>query len=72
MSDACQLRGVARVVQSAAVNPLVLDDALNALTTDDRFKATAQQLATEIAAMPSADDAITTIHALDRAGTRRR
>lgn len=67
MSDACQLRGVARVVQNAAANPLALDDALNALMTDDRFKATAQQLATEIAAMPSPDDTITTIHALDRA-----
>lgn len=66
MSDACQRRGVARVVHSDAANPHVLDDALDALTTDASFTATAQQLATEIAAMPSADDAVTTIHALAR------
>lgn len=67
MSDACQRRGVARVVQSEPAVAQVLDEALNALTTDARFTTTAQELAAEIDAMPAADDAITTIHALDRA-----
>jgi len=67
MSDACQRRGVARVLHRRLPDPLSLDDALHALTTDERFNATAQQLAAEIATMPSADDAITAIHPLDHA-----
>ena len=67
MSDACQRKGVARVLHSPRPDPLSFDDALHALTTDERFNATAQQLAADIATMPSADDAITVIDSLDRA-----
>jgi len=56
-----------RALDRPLPDPLSLDDALHALTTDEHFNAAAQQLAAEIATMPSADDAITAIHPLDHA-----
>ncbi|MDX6688807.1 MAG: hypothetical protein QOG15_264 [Solirubrobacteraceae bacterium] len=65
MSHACQLRGVARVLDSRAADASTLDDAVHALT-GDQYHTTAQQLAAEIAAMPRADHAVTAIQTLLR------
>jgi len=64
MSRACGARGAARVVVSGPVTPADFDDALATLTADDRFRAAARQLASEIAATPGPDDAARFLHAL--------
>ncbi|MEA2390313.1 MAG: hypothetical protein QOK31_422 [Solirubrobacteraceae bacterium] len=54
MSRACGTRGAARVIAPTAVTATKFDDAVATLTTDDRFRTAARQLADEIAAMPGA------------------
>lgn len=58
MSRACEFRGLARVLDSRAADADSLAGPLETLTTDDRFKAAARQVAAEIAAMPGADEAV--------------
>jgi UDP:flavonoid glycosyltransferase YjiC (YdhE family) len=67
MSDACELRGVARVVRDRTPDGVAIDQALAELTADDRAQAAARELAAEIAAMPRPHEAITAIHTLDPA-----
>jgi UDP:flavonoid glycosyltransferase YjiC (YdhE family) len=58
MSDACEARGVARVVRPDDTTPRNLDEALSAIGNDDRYRAAAKDVSTEIAAMPSAAEAV--------------
>lgn len=71
MSHACRLRGVAHVLENAAPDAAALNEAIDALTSNGRFTATARQLAEEIALMPSADDAVSALDSLSsrRSGT---
>jgi UDP:flavonoid glycosyltransferase YjiC (YdhE family) len=58
MSDACRVRGVARVVEPDGATRRALDQALAAIDEDDGYRAAAREMAAEIAMMPSAADAV--------------
>jgi UDP:flavonoid glycosyltransferase YjiC (YdhE family) len=58
MSDACQARGVARVVGPDETSARNLSAALAAIADGGRYRTAAHEVATEIAAMPSATEAV--------------
>jgi UDP:flavonoid glycosyltransferase YjiC (YdhE family) len=64
MSEACRARGVARVVGPDATTRSELDGALAAIGQDDRYRTTAREMATELAAMPSAAETVRRLYAL--------
>ena len=58
MSDACQARGVARVVGPHETTARNLNEALAAIADDERYRTATHEVAAEIAAMPSATEAV--------------
>jgi UDP:flavonoid glycosyltransferase YjiC (YdhE family) len=58
MSDACQARGVARVVGPHETTARNLNEALAAIADGERYRTAAHEVAAEIAAMPSATEAV--------------
>ncbi|MCU1450080.1 MAG: jadS [Acidimicrobiales bacterium] len=58
MSSACRARGVARVVEAHETTERNLREALAAIAHDERYRSAAHEVATEIAAMPSAAEVV--------------
>jgi UDP:flavonoid glycosyltransferase YjiC (YdhE family) len=64
MSSACMNRGAAEVI----TDPADLDRALHSLTTEDRYRRAAREVADEIAATPGPDEIVSTLEELAGAG----
>jgi UDP:flavonoid glycosyltransferase YjiC (YdhE family) len=58
MSKACRARGVARVIAEQSNPRAAIDHALASLTTDDRYRIAARELAQEINATPGPDQLV--------------
>lgn len=64
-SRACAARGVAHVLNSEQLDRVELEAAVTELTNDQRFRASARDVAREIAGMPPPEEAVRFLEALD-------
>jgi UDP:flavonoid glycosyltransferase YjiC (YdhE family) len=64
MGDACMKRGVAPVITDQTYSRAAIDEALASLTTDDRYRVAARELAEEIKATPGPEQLVSHLEAL--------